>query len=102
MPRNGTSGRATAKMSWDSFPNLRLRPHAPAKGRGRLQRAVRRAFLVADQVSTATVFDWCYARRPKMRRSQLNRRRVHELLREIADPIGRADTVGRPRIWRLK
>jgi hypothetical protein len=27
---------------------------------------------------------------------------VHRILREIADQIGRAPTIGRPWIWRLK
>src|SRR5512132_4416649 len=29
-------------MTWNDYPNLAKRPHAPAKGRGRLQRQVRR------------------------------------------------------------
>jgi hypothetical protein len=29
-------------MGWKYFPNLAKRPHAPAKGRGRRQRQVRR------------------------------------------------------------
>ena len=31
---------------WTQFPNLRHRPPAPNKGRGRLQAAVKRAFVV--------------------------------------------------------
>jgi hypothetical protein len=27
---------------------------------------------------------------------------VHRILRQIAEPIGRADTIGRPWLWRLK
>jgi hypothetical protein len=37
-----------------------------------------------------------------MRRSALSRRRVWQLLCEIADPVGRADTIGRPILWRLR
>jgi hypothetical protein len=36
------------------------------------------------------------------RRSALSRRRVWQLLREIADPVGRAGTRGRPILWKLR
>ena len=50
-------------MKWNSYPNLRLRPHSPNKGRGRLQRQIKRAFVVRGPVvSSSTVYDWSYAR----------------------------------------
>jgi hypothetical protein len=35
-----------ARMKWADCPNLKLRPRAPASGRGSTQRGVRRCFLV--------------------------------------------------------
>jgi len=43
------------------------RPPQPGKGRGRLQIAARRAFLLADVVSTSVVADAAYCRHPKWR-----------------------------------
>jgi hypothetical protein len=51
-------------MGWKYFPNLAKRPHAPAKGRGRLQRQVRRALIVhGPLVTTSQLLDWAYARK---------------------------------------
>jgi hypothetical protein len=46
--------------------NLRLRPPKPALGRGRLQRQIRRAFLLGEELCSSQIYDWCYAgcRRP--------------------------------------
>ena len=35
-------------MKWAEHPNLRKRPRAPSKGRGPVQRAIRRAFAASD------------------------------------------------------
>jgi hypothetical protein len=87
-------------QGWSAHPNLRLRPRAPAAGRGRLQVQIRRALACNEIVSSSQVYDWCYARRRR-----LNQRKIHSvwrILRVIADPIGRAPTIGRPWLWRLK
>src|SRR5262249_53450262 len=34
-------------MKWDGYPNLRKRPPTPAKARGSIQRAIRRAFAAS-------------------------------------------------------
>jgi hypothetical protein len=34
-------------MKWNGYPNLSKRPPAPAKGRGPVQRAIRRAFAAS-------------------------------------------------------
>ena len=88
-----------------NYPNLQLVPHAPAKGRGRLQIAIRRAFMVGgDELTSSQVYDCAYSRRRSQRRplSEAVRWSVHRILREIAEPIGRAPTIGRPWLWRLK
>jgi hypothetical protein len=98
--------QADALMKWPNHPNLQRRPHAPAAGRGRLQRQIKRAFLAAGDVvlSTIEVYDWAYPRHRAYWRpmSEAVRWSVHRILRQIAEPIGRAPTIGRPWLWRLK
>jgi hypothetical protein len=87
----------TPQDGWNSYPNLRHRPHAPAAGRGRLQRQIARCFMVFGPVVSSTrLYDWCYMRRARHRYS------VWLILQRIADPVGRAPTIGRPWLWRLK
>jgi hypothetical protein len=88
-------------MKWPHHPNLRRRPHAPNKGRGRLQVQIRRAFLGADTVTSTTVYDWCFVRR-RRRIPTRHRYSVWRILMTIADPVGRASTIGRPWLWRLR
>jgi hypothetical protein len=86
-----------------NYPNLLLVPPAPAKGRGRLQRQINRCFVVfGPEVSASRVYDWCFARNPRARQSRGHRWSVLRILRTIADPIGRAVTIGRPVLWRLR
>jgi hypothetical protein len=51
-------------------------------------------------VNTSTVYAWCYPRNRRL--NQRKRHSVWRILRQIAEPIGRADTIGRPWLWRLK
>jgi hypothetical protein len=80
-------------MRWHGYPNLAHRPPAPGAGRGRAQRAVRRAFISAgaDVISTSDARRWGAARRS-----------VRDVLARIAVKVGRAPTIGRPTLWRLK
>jgi hypothetical protein len=90
---------------WSSYPNLLARPHAPNAGRGRLQTQIRRAFDTSrDVLSTSQIFDWTYAshRAYGQRIPCWHRWSVSRILRQIAEPIGRAPTIGRPWLWRLK
>jgi hypothetical protein len=84
--------------------NLQRRPHAPNAGRGRLQVQIRRAFVGHRLLSSSQVYDWAYTRHRAYRRpmSEAVRWSVHRILRQIAEPIGRAPTIGRPWLWRLK
>jgi hypothetical protein len=82
------------------YPNLRLRPPAPNKGRGRLQRQVRRAFVACGPVvSSSAVYDWCYARGRRL--TQRRRHSVWRLLVTMADPIRRVPPYG-AWLWRLR
>ncbi|MEA2969560.1 MAG: hypothetical protein QOE78_2821 [Alphaproteobacteria bacterium] len=95
-------GRSPTEL-WPNSPNLRLRPHAPATGRGRVQLAVWRAFHAhGDELTSSDVYAWCDRWGAKHPRGHMERWNVSRVLRTIADPIGRAPTRGRPWIWRLK
>jgi hypothetical protein len=86
---------------WSRHPNLRLKPRAPAANRGRLQTAVRRAFVAhGDVVTSSQVYDWTYARQRRIK--QRHRYSVWRILDEIGIRVGRGSTHGRPWIWRLK
>jgi hypothetical protein len=87
---------------WSAHPNLQLRPYAPALGRGRLQRQIARAFIVhGDVVSATDIYCWC--RRWRSSRFGMPERwSIVRILRRIAEPVGRAPTIGRPWLWRLK
>ena len=86
------------------YPNLLRRPHAPNAGRGRLQVQIRRAFAAREVLTSSEIYDSCYAKR-RMLGQQIDRPyrwSALRILRTIADPIGRAETIGRPVLWRLK
>jgi hypothetical protein len=91
-------------MKWINYPNLLRRPHAPNAGRGRLQVQIRRAFAVREVLTSSEVYDHAYAKR-RVAGQQIDRPyrwSALRVLRTIADPIGRAQTAGRPWLWRLK
>jgi hypothetical protein len=57
-----------------------------------------------DVLTSSEVYDSCYAKR-RVAGQQIDRPyrwSVVRILRQIADPIGRAETIGRPVLWRLK
>jgi hypothetical protein len=90
---------------WANYPNLRLLPAKPALGHGRLQRQVRRAFMVehGPTVSSSKIYEWAFARRQMLGKPLTTRHRysVWRVLKALgAEPVGR---VG-PRhalLWRL-
>jgi hypothetical protein len=86
---------------WDRYPNLRL-GMGGAKGKGRLQKLVARAFIGHDILTTSQVFDWCFARDRKVSWKRRHRWSVVRVLDQVADRIGRAPTIGRPILWRLR
>ena len=89
------------RPKWIGHPNLRLRPHAPNLGRGRLQTQIRRAFTIAPVLSSSELYDWCYPRKP-VPLSTRHRYSVWRILRRICECVGRAETIGRPWLWRLR
>jgi hypothetical protein len=85
--------------------NLSRRLPKPAECRGRVQRACRRALLVHGTASTSDVIAWAYARRLLIwgdpRRNDFNRAARRALVAIGAVKVGRAQTIGRPHLWRL-
>jgi hypothetical protein len=62
---------------------------------------VRRAFIACGpELTSAEAYDWAFVGRPHMRRSALSRRRVWQLLLQIADPVRKVPPHGW--LWRLK
>src|SRR5262249_7778219 len=84
--------------------NLRRRPPAPAKGRGRIQRQVRRAFeACGPRLSVSLVYDWArrwQRRHDEKRINQRERYSIVRVLMTMAVRDGRAGTRGRPWLWR--
>jgi hypothetical protein len=85
-------------MNWENYPNLRKKPPAPAKNRGRVQRAIKRAFIAsgAEVLASSEIYSWTH---PRLR---LGRRKTMpfgiywgtlQVLRRICDPIDRSDSV---------
>jgi hypothetical protein len=54
-----------------------------------------------SEVSSSWIYDWAFRLR-RQRRSQRHRHSVWRILRDAAVPVGRATTIGRPTLWRLR
>src|SRR6516162_2253635 len=63
--RNIMPIRSAPPMKWAHDPNLRKRPRTPAKGRGSVQRAIRRAFAASgtEALTSSAIYDWAHIRR---------------------------------------
>jgi hypothetical protein len=101
-PTTPTPSRTVGPPSgWDKYPNLRRRPHAPSKGRGRLQRQIARAFLTHGAVLTSSdIYRWC-ERWQSREFGQWERWSIVRILDVVADRCGRDRRHGAI-IWRLK
>jgi hypothetical protein len=60
-------------MKWAHHPNLRKRPRTPAKGRGSVQRAIKRAFAASgtEALTSSAIYDWAHIRRRLGRRKSM-------------------------------
>jgi len=99
-PKRQTSRRLAQLRS-----NLLHRPAKPAKGNGRVQQGCLRAFWAHNAAITAPIaIEFAYAVRlisEKPRRSfYINATRALESIG--AQRIGRAKTIGRPYLWKLR
>src|SRR5262245_13624330 len=56
------AGFVSPPMKWAHHPNLRKRPRTPAKGRGSVQRAIKRVFAAtsASALTSTQVYDWAH------------------------------------------
>jgi hypothetical protein len=86
--------------------NLRKRPRAPAKDRGRVQTAIKRAFRAhgADVLTSSAIYDWTHVRRRLGRRKSMPfgvYSRTLRTLRTLADPVKRVPPHG-AWLWRLR
>jgi hypothetical protein len=91
---------------WEHHPNLRRRPRTPSKGRGPVQRAIKRAFTAsgAEALPSSAIYDWAYARRRLGRCKTLPDgvySRALRTLRAMCEPIERVPPHG-AWLWRLK
>jgi hypothetical protein len=77
----------------------------PGLGRGRVQRAARRAAIGRQLLSTADVAELAFVRKRLLHGRRLephDYRLARRALELIAEPIGRNGGMGRPLLWRLK
>jgi hypothetical protein len=88
---------------WSRYPNLRLRPFAPARNAGRLQRQVKRAFIGHESLTSTEVYDWTYARHRARGQhiKQRHRHSVYRILRQIAEPVRKVPPHN-AWLWRLR
>src|SRR6478752_6824741 len=93
-------------MKWDGYPNLRRRPPTPAKARGSIQRAIKRAFAAtsASALTSTQIYDWAHVRRRLDRRKSMPfgvYSRTLRTLRTMCDPVERVPPHG-AWLWRLR
>jgi hypothetical protein len=88
----------------DRHPNLRKSPPNAAAGRGRLQRAVARAFVAmnAVELTTTQLLDWGYARRRHLPLACGLYRSLYRACALHCVRVRRAEGRGKPWIWRLR
>ena len=92
---------------WPHHPNLRKKPHAPSKGRGPVQRAIRRVFMAsgAEVLTSTEIYDWAHVRRRLGRRKSMPfgvYSRTLRTLKVMCYRVGRGTSIGRPWLWRLR
>ena len=85
---------------------LRKRPRTPAKGRGAVQRAIKRAFAAtsASALTSTQIYDWAHVRRRLGRRKSMPfgvYSRTLRTLRAMCDPVKRVPPHG-AWLWRLR
>jgi hypothetical protein len=95
-------------LKWPRHPNLRKKPPTPSKGRGPVQRAIKRAFVAsgAETLTSSAIYNWAHIRRRLGRRKSMPfgiYSRTLRTLRTMCDPVGRSDSIsGAPILWKLR
>jgi hypothetical protein len=87
---------------WDRYPNLRWSGSSRAKNNGRIQKGVRRAFLVTgtSMITTSQALDWTLVDR-RAHWQRRHRWSVIRVLRQVAEPVRKVPPHG-AWLWRLK
>ena len=95
----GTSGGTNRVIRRNVSP-LR-RPPTPSKDRGPIQVRARRAFIGSglEVMSTPQIAEWTHPRGTRRRHAY---RYLREVLERYCERVGRASTVGKPVLWRLR
>src|SRR5262249_7663374 len=88
-------GRAAPHSCWARAVDW---PARPSFNRGPVQRRAKRALLVLGTASTSTITQWTH-RRPTPGITRSTRRALEQI---GAVRVGRAATIGRPWLWRLR
>ena len=93
-------------MKWAHHPNLRKRPRTPAKGRGSVQRAIKRAFAAtsAPALTSTQIYYWAHVRHRLGRRKSMPfgvYSQTLRTLRAMCDPVERVPPHG-AWLWRLR
>jgi hypothetical protein len=92
---------STGASGWKHYPGLRL-GMGMSRGKGRIQRQLRRAFIAHGAViSSSDAYRWCH-RRQAREFGQWERWSITRVLLEMADQVGHSRGRGRSWIWRLK
>lgn len=93
----------TSRQQAAALRNLSHRLAKPSLGRGRIQRQCRRALWALGTASTSDAIAWSYREVMWGERSRhFNRAAIRALTSIGAVRVGRAKTIGRPWLWRLK
>jgi hypothetical protein len=87
-------------MKWSGFRNLSHRPPTPSLRRGPVQRLARRALVALGIASTSQVLAWTRCRGARRHGDYRTARRALEQIGAVR--VGRADSIGRPWLWRLR
>jgi hypothetical protein len=87
-----------------SIRNLSRRLAKPALNNGRVQRAALRALWTLRTASTSQVIEWtsCGKRHRGEHVGDNDTRAARRVLERYAVRIGRAKTIGRPVLWRIR
>jgi hypothetical protein len=95
--------RTNVSMNTASLRNLLRRPARPSLNRGPVQRRAKYALWALKVASTSQIAEWTHVRaRVRGLRSANHTQSARRVLERIAVRVGRANTIGRPWMWKLR
>jgi hypothetical protein len=107
FPSDRLRSRRPSRRGYATIANLTPRPIRPSLNRGRVQRRLRRAFLLAGKsvLSTSELLKLTHVRPGHSQRrdpQRCLRQHLRQICRRYCERVGRASTIGHPVLWRLK